>query len=83
MEQHLIDWFAAHPFWRNEVLLILGAVSGFAKKDWEAFKKHKIGEPEASFSWRVAAWQYFQGIVVGGLPPIVAEAWHILGGMPQ
>ncbi len=82
-EQALIAWFAAHPFIRNEFLLIGGAVAGLAKKDWEAFKKHKVGEPDATFSFRVAAWQYFQGIVIGGVPPIVAKAWLILGGIPQ
>ena len=83
MQEHLTAWFAAHPFWRNELLLILGAVSGLAKKDWETFKKHQIGEPDATFSWKVAAWQYFQGVIIGGLPPIVGSLWSILGGQPQ
>ena len=79
-EQTVVAWFQAHPFWRNELLLILGAVSGLAKADWDAFKDFKIGEPHAVFDWKVAGWQYFQGIVIGGLPPIVAELWRILGG---
>lgn len=83
MEERLIGWFALHPFWRNEVILIFGAVAALAKKDWEAFKKHQIGEPDASFSLSVAAWQYAQGVLIGGVPPLVAEAWHILGGIPQ
>jgi len=74
-------WFAAHPFIRNELLLILGAVSAIAKKDWESFKKHQAGEPTATFNWRVAGWQYLQGVIIGGVPPIVAEIWHILGGV--
>lgn len=79
----LIAWFAAHPFLRNELLLIFGAVSAMAKKDWEAFQKYKVGEPHAAFNFRVAAWQYFQGVLIGGIPPLVAELWSILGGIPQ
>lgn len=79
-EQMVIDWFAKHAFVRNEMLLILGAVSGLAKKDWDTFKTFKMGDPTATFNWRVAGWQYLQGIIIGGTPPIVAEAWRILGG---
>jgi hypothetical protein len=79
-EQQVVDWFVAHPFVRNELLLIAGAVSGLAKADWERFKTYQLGDPAASFSVRVAAWQYFQGILIGGVPPIIAEAWRILGG---
>ena len=78
-ETQLIQWFAAHPFLRNELLLILGAISAIVKADWDTFKNHKLGQPEATFSWRVAGWKYLQAIVIGGAPPLAAEVWKILG----
>lgn len=78
-EQTVMQWFAGHPFTRNELLLVLGAVSGIAKADWDTFKAHQLGHADASFSWRVAAWKYWQAIVIGGLPPLAAELWKILG----
>jgi hypothetical protein len=79
-EQAAVAFFVAHPFFRSELLLMVGAVSGFAKKDWEAFKSFKVGDPLATFKWRVAAWEYLQGALIGGVPPLVAIAYRVLGG---
>ncbi len=83
MEDHLIAWFAAHPFWKNEAVLILGALAALARKDWESFKAHQVGDPTAIFSWTVAAREYSKAIIIAGVPPLFAEVWHILGAVPQ
>ena len=73
-------WFVLHPFLRNELLLVFGSVSAYAKKDWESFKTYKLTDPHVAFNWRIAGFQYLQGAVIAIVPPIVAVIWYILGG---
>lgn len=79
-EQQIIAWLTAHPFARLEIIAILAGVSAMAKADWSAFTRYKVTDPHATWDIRVAAKQYLQGIVIGGVPPVVAKIWQILGG---
>lgn len=75
-------WLAAHPFWHAELLLVLGALSGLAKADWERFKRHQVDDPAIAFNWRVALRQYSKAFVLAGVPPIASKAWDIVSSVP-
>jgi len=79
-ETRIAAWLVLHPFVRTELLMIVAAVSAMAKKDWETFKAFQLDDPKVTFKWRVAAWQYFQGVLIGGLPPLAFKVVQILGG---
>lgn len=78
-EQIIVEWLAAHPFIRMELIAILAGMSAMAKADWASFQAYKVTEPLAGFNVKVAALQYLQGAIIGGVPPIVAKIWQILG----
>lgn len=78
MEQTLIAWFAAHPFIRTELVLILGAWGSYAERDWAEYKKSVLADQTLTFSWRAHLRIYPHVALIAVLPPFVAEVWHIL-----
>jgi hypothetical protein len=79
-EETLIAWFAAHPSIKMLLLTVFGSVGAMARADFERFKEYQLGDPTMPFSWRVAGWKYFQGVVIGVVPFLTAAVWRILGG---
>lgn len=79
-EQVLTTWFAGHPFLRSELLLAVGTVSAYAKKDYEKYKRAKALDPTLTFRWDVACKQYLEAILLATLPPLSGKVWMILGG---
>lgn len=77
-EAQIIAWFTAHPFWRNEVLVLLTAWSSYAETDWAAYKKSVLGDQTLTFSLKAHARIYPKVALIAILPPLVAELWHIL-----
>lgn len=50
--------------------VIRGALSGLlsaAAVDFAAFRKWQSFDELLTYNWKLAAWRWFQGVVVGGL----------------
>jgi hypothetical protein len=78
-EQQIIDWLAAHPFLKSQIILAFGTVSSYVLKDLESFKKYKLGDPEATFDTTRSAKEIGKGIALALIPSFIAKVWQILG----
>lgn len=69
MELEIVQQVLEHP-------VVRGALTGWASAaaiDFAAFKKWESVEEAARYGWRLAAWRWFQGAVVGAVAALGIE----------